>query len=233
MSNIVPFTQSASIQVINGQPVTTSLAVAKHFNKRHDTVLRAVKNLDCSPEFTGRNFEVSEYTDSTGRDLPMYRITRDGFVFLCMGFTGKEAAKWKEAYINAFNAMEKEIRRLQTEQGKLHVLELEERITRLEKAFKRPIQPLEYAKKNTVAETGLDVRQKVLEAIRKAGWDGLTKKDLRDHCRPFRRLDEPDRKALLSELLQAGELIEVKFGSPAKRPSLKLLHPSFAEEVRS
>jgi phage regulator Rha-like protein len=36
----------------------------------------------------------------------MYRITRDGFTFLCMGFTGAEAAKWKEAYINAFNEME-------------------------------------------------------------------------------------------------------------------------------
>ena len=32
-------------------------------------------------------------------------MTKDGFTFLAMGFTGKEAAKWKEAYINAFNAM--------------------------------------------------------------------------------------------------------------------------------
>ncbi|MGI9701007.1 Rha family transcriptional regulator [Pseudomonas aeruginosa] len=33
-------------------------------------------------------------------------MTRDGFTFLCMGFTGEEAARWKEAYINAFNKME-------------------------------------------------------------------------------------------------------------------------------
>lgn len=33
-------------------------------------------------------------------------MNRDGFVFLCMGFTGKEDAKWKEACIEAFNAME-------------------------------------------------------------------------------------------------------------------------------
>ncbi|WXF31053.1 Rha family transcriptional regulator (plasmid) [Pseudomonas aeruginosa] len=33
-------------------------------------------------------------------------MTRDGFTFLCIGFTGKEAARWKEAYINAFNKME-------------------------------------------------------------------------------------------------------------------------------
>ncbi|EGD1134269.1 Rha family transcriptional regulator, partial [Escherichia coli] len=36
-----------------------------------------------------------------------YQITRDGFAFLAMGFTGKRAAQFKEAYINAFNQMEK------------------------------------------------------------------------------------------------------------------------------
>jgi phage regulator Rha-like protein len=39
----------------------------------------------------------------------MYRITRDGFVFLAMGFTGTKAAEFKEAYINAFNQMEKQL----------------------------------------------------------------------------------------------------------------------------
>ncbi len=34
---------------------------------------------------------------------------RDGFAFLCMGFTGKEAAKWKEAYIRAFNWMAEQL----------------------------------------------------------------------------------------------------------------------------
>lgn len=37
----------------------------------------------------------------------MYRITRSGFSFLVMGFTGKNAAGWKEKYINAFDMMEK------------------------------------------------------------------------------------------------------------------------------
>jgi hypothetical protein len=39
----------------------------------------------------------------------MYCITRDGFVFLAMGFTGTKAAQFKEAYINAFNQMEKQL----------------------------------------------------------------------------------------------------------------------------
>lgn len=98
------------VSIKDGKPVTTTLDIAQHFSKRHDTVLRAVKNLDCSKEFTDRNFAASEYADSTGRKLPMFQITRDGFVFLCMGFTGAEAAKWKEAYINAFNEMEAALR---------------------------------------------------------------------------------------------------------------------------
>lgn len=96
--------------VVDGQITTTSLQIAGHFGKLHKTVLRAITSLECSPEFTERNFVLSEYTDTTGRKLPCYRITRDGFVFLAMGFTGKEAAQWKEAYITAFNKMEAELR---------------------------------------------------------------------------------------------------------------------------
>lgn len=84
---------------------TTSLQIATAFGKRHSDVLRAINNLECSKDFTKRNFALSGFVDSTGRNLPYYRITYDGFAFLCMGFTGKGAAQWKEAYIDAFNAM--------------------------------------------------------------------------------------------------------------------------------
>lgn len=103
----VPTLAQPEISVINGQAVTSSLAVADYFTKRHDDVLKKIRSLDCSPEFTARNFAVSDYTDASGRKLPCYNITRDGFAFLAMGFTGKRAAQFKEAYINAFNQMEK------------------------------------------------------------------------------------------------------------------------------
>lgn len=94
------------IAVINGQAVTSSLAIADFFIKRHDDVLKKIRILDCSQEFTARNFAASEYTDASGRKLPCYQITRDGFAFLAMGFTGKRAAQFKESYITAFNQME-------------------------------------------------------------------------------------------------------------------------------
>ena len=46
---------------------------------------------------------------ANGKREPYFEMTRDGFTFAAMGFTGKEAARWKEAYITAFNRMESEL----------------------------------------------------------------------------------------------------------------------------
>ncbi|MBB7296379.1 Rha family transcriptional regulator, partial [Escherichia coli] len=72
------------VTIKNGRAVTTSIAIAEFFGKRHDNVIQKIKLLDCSAEFTALNFKASEYTDSTGRKLPMYQITKNGFVFLVM-----------------------------------------------------------------------------------------------------------------------------------------------------
>lgn len=100
------------VTVDHGEVSTTSLLVADCFGKRHADVLRAVEKLECSDDFTQRNFALSDYTDATGRRLPMYRISRDGFAFLAMGFTGRAAAAWKERFIAAFGKMERELRRI-------------------------------------------------------------------------------------------------------------------------
>ena len=98
------------LKIIDGQITTTSNQVAEHFGKRHTHVLRSIRNLLAElPENARPNFGLSEFTDNTGRTLPAYRMTRDGFTLLAMGFTGKEAMQWKVAYLNAFNQMEAEL----------------------------------------------------------------------------------------------------------------------------
>lgn len=97
------------IQVDKGQAWTTSLLVAEKFGKRHADVIRAIRNVECSAEFAQRNFALSDYVDPTGRKLPMFSISRDGFTMLAMGFTGAQAAQWREKFIGAFNAMEKRL----------------------------------------------------------------------------------------------------------------------------
>lgn len=108
---------SLNLEVVEGRPTTTSLAVAERFGKLHKNVIKAIKGLECTPDFHKLNFEPMEIEVQIGmgkaRKDPAYRMTRDGFTFLCMGFTGKEAAKWKEAYINAFNQMEQELLKCQ------------------------------------------------------------------------------------------------------------------------
>lgn len=89
-----------------------SMFVAKFFEKRHDDVLKSIRNLDCSDEFRLRNFAESSYKDGQGKKQPCYAMTRDGFTFLAMGYRGEKAAKFKELYIKRFNEMEKFIKTL-------------------------------------------------------------------------------------------------------------------------
>lgn len=89
-----------------------SLLVAKMFEKRHDIVLRDVRNLDCSQEFRLLNFVESSYKNEQGKKQPCYDMTRDGFAFLVMGYRGKKAARFKEDYIRRFNQMESFIKTL-------------------------------------------------------------------------------------------------------------------------
>lgn len=101
--------ESIELAVVNGTPTTTSRDIAERFGKRHAHVLRDIEALDCPKEFTEPNFGLSAYKDSTGRLQPMYNVTKDGFMFLAMGFTGKEAAAWKVRFIAAFNHLERQL----------------------------------------------------------------------------------------------------------------------------
>lgn len=97
----------------NGVLVTTSRNIAVVFGKEHRNVVRDIRAvIDANPDknFTGLNFELSSYTDSTGRKLPEYQLTRDGTMLLIMGYNGTKAMALKTAYIKRFNEMEQALR---------------------------------------------------------------------------------------------------------------------------
>lgn len=112
-SEIAISTESPKVFFNDGRLVTTSQAIADYFDKQHKHVLAKIDALDCSPEFSSANFSADVQTIEVGngaeRESRCYLITKDGFMFLVMGFTGKKAARLKEAYIAKFNAMEAEI----------------------------------------------------------------------------------------------------------------------------
>lgn len=108
----------------NDQAMTSSLLVAKEFGKAHAKVMRDIENLNCSDEFRLANFGDSSFKNEQGREFPMLTMTKDGFSFLVMGYTGKKAARFKEAYINAFNKMESEIRSSIKPKSQLEILQM-------------------------------------------------------------------------------------------------------------
>jgi Rha family phage regulatory protein len=93
----------------DGRPVADSVGISVRFGKRHDNVIRDIRELIAS---TGNalNFEAVEYRDAKGEMRPAYTMNRDAFSLLVMGFTGKDALQWKLAYIDAFNRMEAALR---------------------------------------------------------------------------------------------------------------------------
>lgn len=98
------------VQVTDGQVVVSSRQVAAHFEKRHTHVLTVIKEILNSAENSAQWFFKAEYKDASGKSNPEYLMNRDGFSLLVMGFTGKKALEWKIKYIQAFNAMEEELR---------------------------------------------------------------------------------------------------------------------------
>ncbi len=91
----------------------SSREVAEDFQKEHSKVIREIEKLieEITPKMAVSYFIKSEYKDSMNRTQKEYLLTRDGFSLLVMGFTGQRALEWKLKYIQAFNYMEKELKK--------------------------------------------------------------------------------------------------------------------------
>lgn len=148
------------VELNNEQVVTTSLVVAESFGRRHDNVLQAIKNLEKDVLSFKEMFSETETPDSYGRSRKTYYINRDGFTLLVMGFTGKEALKFKLEYIEAFNLMEQELK-----QPKLSTKEL---LLRATNEHEQRIEKLETKVQKAFDDAPINfVQQKRLEDARK------------------------------------------------------------------
>ena len=107
----------------DNQALTTSVIVAEKFGKEHSDVLKAIKSLFTTGEKSlfvenqqlAKMFSLTEVEQPMPvgggvKKLPIYVMNRDGFTLLAMGFTGSKALAFKLEYMNAFNAMEQQIR---------------------------------------------------------------------------------------------------------------------------
>lgn len=119
MKQLIPMNEFGLMAGTDCVARVDSRKIAEVFEKQHKNVLQTIKQIigdesGYSKEFTELNFQPSKYFDSTGRKLPCYLLTRDGFVALAMSFTGKKADAFKEQYIKLFNEMEQQILTIQS-----------------------------------------------------------------------------------------------------------------------
>lgn len=88
---------------------TDTFKVALAFKRGHKDILRKTRAVikSCSPQFAERNFTLCHENNDlqNGKPQPFYKMTRDGWMMIVMGFTGAEAIRLKEAFIAAFNWM--------------------------------------------------------------------------------------------------------------------------------
>ena len=95
-------------ETINANETMTSLEIAEVTGKRHSDVLEAIRTMESAwVKVTKRNFPLSEYKDSTGRNLPMYVLNEKECLYVATKFNDEARAKlinrWEQLEIEKRN----------------------------------------------------------------------------------------------------------------------------------
>ena len=85
------------------RPITTSVLVSKVFGEHHRSVLAKIEMLDFTSEFFRKNFNEIQYVNEYRELKTAYEMTRDGFGFISIDFTGREAAEYSSVFIDSFD----------------------------------------------------------------------------------------------------------------------------------
>nr|WP_297167502.1 Rha family transcriptional regulator [uncultured Dysgonomonas sp.] len=152
----------------SGQVITNSLLVAKKFKKEHSSVIRSIKNLINSEQNCCQFFVSTTYVDTSGKENQMYVMNRDGFTLLAMGFTGRDALRFKIEFIEAFNYMESKLKEIVENQlhqsnqvlkvryqKSIRVREIDTRINELLRERKHLIKEINHIDRTSIISLGL------------------------------------------------------------------------------
>lgn len=108
MNTIATIAFDNLVKIHNQEVTTTSKIVADNFEKQHKNVLSKIDEIiaETPVEFNELNFKPIEIDVKVGfgfRKERAFEISKDGFMLLVMGFTGKKAMELKIRFIQAFN----------------------------------------------------------------------------------------------------------------------------------
>ena len=90
-----------NIQKITNQQTITSLEIAEITGKEHRNVLRDIRSMEVAWEkITQLKFERSYYKDKSGKNSPMFTLTKDECLYVATKFNDEARAKlvlrWKQ-----------------------------------------------------------------------------------------------------------------------------------------
>lgn len=159
----------------SNQPLTNSKLVAEVFEKEHDNVLKAIRKIlqggivknDETPMFE----ETTYINEQNKQSYPMFIMNQDGFTLLAMGFNGKKAMEFKLKYIEAFNAMKRQIEKSKPSVPQNYL----EALKSLVKAEEEKQQlALENKKQQeqivTISKTNMELGNKITEMLPKVSY---------------------------------------------------------------
>ena len=96
-----------TVRISKRGATVTSTDIAKVFGKPHKNVLRMIKaKIDflSAQKIADRKYFIdSSYIDKGGRTYQRYELTREGFDYVVLSFTGKKAELYKLWYIEEFH----------------------------------------------------------------------------------------------------------------------------------
>ena len=100
------------VKIEHGKAMTTSVAVADYFDRKHKDVFNAISRIleHVSEDFNRRNFSLVSGEQFHSQIPEVYLLTKSGFAMTALGFTGKKAIQFREAYITRFDEMETYLR---------------------------------------------------------------------------------------------------------------------------
>lgn len=105
-------------ELIPNQKGMTSLQIAEVTGKRHDAILRDIRNL-LKQGVAAHNFVETSYTDKSNRQSPCFNLTPKGCLILASGYD----AVLRERIINRLEYLENEKKVIKTPQTYLEALE--------------------------------------------------------------------------------------------------------------
>lgn len=97
-----------TIAIIGAEQTMSSLQIAELTGKRHDSILRDIRNL-LEQGVNAHNFVAVEYTDKKGEARPCFKLTKTGCLILASGYNALLREKIINRWIELENASQPKV----------------------------------------------------------------------------------------------------------------------------